>query len=266
MNALAAHCTVVDLNMIGNLQDGEHFVAVTFDDGLDSFVRNAVPVLSELKIPATVFVVANALGKRPVWGEGYFTADERVMSEDDLNALPPEITIGSHTLTHADLISTDPERASREVTESRRVLESMLHRRVSLFSFPFGNFNADVLQYCHEAGYDRVFTTEPETIAGDSSAFVLGRVAADPWDWTLEFLLKILGAYRWTILLRGIGEFFCPYQPPSSLRNGLINADVDAPPHQTAGCARNRRSTKKSRGAESSAQQGSVSSNRHSSD
>jgi hypothetical protein len=51
--------------------------------------------------------------------------------------------------------------------------------------------------WCREAGYQRVFSIEPTVTVTKSAEYVTGRVVADSTDWTLEFRLKVLGAYRW---------------------------------------------------------------------
>jgi peptidoglycan/xylan/chitin deacetylase (PgdA/CDA1 family) len=185
----------IGLADIGASSGCTHTVAVTFDDALESFAENAVPVLLRLNIPATVFAVADALGGMPDWAESYYSTEERVMSAERLTGLPDLITVGSHTLTHADLVVLPQDAAGREISESKMKLEVLLCRPVKFFSFPFGTFDAVNVRQCREAGYDRVFTTVP--IPGAPGQFVVGRVAADPWDWWLEFRLKVAGAYRW---------------------------------------------------------------------
>src|SRR5690349_7228733 len=44
-----------------------NYVAVTFDDGLQSTIDNALPVLKDRQIPATLFIVTEALGREPEW-------------------------------------------------------------------------------------------------------------------------------------------------------------------------------------------------------
>lgn len=182
--------------------EGRHSVAITFDDALESFAVNAVPVLEQFNLPVTVFAVADSMGGQPVWGEGYFSADERVMTAEMLRSLPKNVTVGSHTLTHPNLLKLRSPEAAREIGESRQRLEQMLGHPVTLFSFPFGEFDDSTVRQCFEAGYERVFTTEPELICAGHNPFVVGRVAADPWDWPLEFRLKIAGAYCWQPLVR----------------------------------------------------------------
>jgi peptidoglycan/xylan/chitin deacetylase (PgdA/CDA1 family) len=211
----------VALNDLNNLSAGCHSVAITFDDGLDSVAENAAPTLDRLGVPATVFVVADRLGVVPEWGQAYYAPHERVMSQEQLHGLPKVMSVGSHTLTHPDLTAVSEERAVQEIAASRQKLETLLRRPVLHFAFPYGSFNPTAVSRCHAAGYERVFTTEPALTPKEAKAFVVGRVAADPWDWRLEFRLKMLGAYSWlpyvTAAKRRIRQFFSPdHQDPES--------------------------------------------------
>lgn len=204
MRMVAAQTKAVPLAAVDHLPDGTHSVAITFDDALVSFAKHAVPVLERWNIPATVFAVVDTLGAAPVWGEHYYSPDERVMSEDELGALPGLISVGSHTLTHPHLLALSQQEADLEIGESRRKLESLLQKPVRTFSFPHGEFNEAVVAQCRDSGYERVFSTDPKLLHNGESKFVVGRVAADPWDWTLEFRLKMLGAYCWQSYLRSM--------------------------------------------------------------
>lgn len=184
---------------------GRRYVAVTFDDGFRSVVDNALPELEKRSIPSTHFVVAGALGRSPNWvtyGTDHSTAEQEVMSAEQLTQLSSLVTIGSHTLTHPLLPGMNETDARRELGESRRILESLAGRRVDLFSFPYGGFTAELVGWCAEAGYARVFTTQPVYAFADDREFVTGRVPVSPHDSRLEFRLKLLGAYRW--LPRGV--------------------------------------------------------------
>jgi peptidoglycan/xylan/chitin deacetylase (PgdA/CDA1 family) len=197
MQMVANRAAAIDITHLCDLPPHTHSVVITFDDALESFAENAVPVLVGLKIPATVFAVADALGSKPGWGEGYFSPEERVMSPEQLGRLPDSIRVGSHTLTHPYLTALSQEAAGEEITRSREKLEALLHRPITLFSFPHGAFNSSTVCQCQEAGYERVFTIEPVLASAGKNQFVVGRVPADPWDWRVEFYLKIFGAYCW---------------------------------------------------------------------
>jgi len=170
------------------------YVAVTFDDGLDTVATQALPELLERRIPAAVFVMSDLLGQDCTWKDyqGHF------LSSEELLRLPHDlITFGSHTCTHAFLPGLDREGACWEIHESRAKLEKLLGRRITHFSFPYGAFNEGLIEICREAGYEHVFTTVHQPARRGINEFVLGRVRVDPHDWPIEFRLKLHGAYNW---------------------------------------------------------------------
>jgi peptidoglycan/xylan/chitin deacetylase (PgdA/CDA1 family) len=179
---------------------GQRYVAVTFDDGLESVVENALPELKSRNIPSTMFIVVQSLGGFPCWMPDGPRSDpsQKVMSIEQLRHLSSDlVTVGSHTLTHPNLCQVDIAQARREICDSRTELQRILNIDVSLFSFPYGAFNSTLIQLCRDAGYERVFTTLPFLAFGGPKEFVSGRVTVEPTDWPIEFRLKIFGAYRW---------------------------------------------------------------------
>lgn len=182
------------------MTDGARYAAVTFDDGFESVIKNAVPVLREKGIYATVFLVAEYIGKIAGWRhfEPGTNTSEGLMSVEQLLTLPSDlISIGSHTSTHAMLTSLDEHAAKAEILESRLRLQQMLQKNIKLFSFPYGAFNANLVAWCREAGYTRVFTILPVPALPDAEGYITGRVSVEPTDWKIEFRLKLMGAYRW---------------------------------------------------------------------
>jgi peptidoglycan/xylan/chitin deacetylase (PgdA/CDA1 family) len=176
------------------LDPSVHYAAVTFDDGLETFYDYALPELVKRRIPATMFVIADEIGK----AFGPAGSLEKVMSLKQIRTLPDDlVTIGSHTLTHPFLPSINIEEATREIVQSRAKLEEILNRKILFFSFPFGGFNQKLVEICRKAGYQRIFSTLPQFALSVPDEFVSGRVRVDPTDWKLEFRLKLAGAYRW---------------------------------------------------------------------
>jgi peptidoglycan/xylan/chitin deacetylase (PgdA/CDA1 family) len=176
-------------------------VAVTFDDGLRSVVENALPELAKREIPFTVFITSGCLGERPSWVHDpqHPSFDERVLSATELRELATGrlATIGSHSITHPNLAALDSRSAAHELAVSKTQLQDAIGRGVDLFSFPHGAHDEAVVEQARRAGYRRVFTIEPTPLDVGGTSFVVGRVAADPDDWRLEFRLKLAGAYRW---------------------------------------------------------------------
>jgi peptidoglycan/xylan/chitin deacetylase (PgdA/CDA1 family) len=201
MDTLLARAHPFDAGSPDAMRASDRNAAVTFDDGLHSVVENAVPELAKRRIPFTVFVPSGCLGQRPPWvrDASHPSWAEQVLSAGDLRSLAavPLATLGSHSVMHRNLLDLDRDDAAQELTGSRAQLEAATGTPITLFSFPHGRFSPALLDLARQAGYRRVFTIEPRLVDSDSAAFVVGRVAADPDDWPLEFRLKIAGAYRW---------------------------------------------------------------------
>jgi len=182
------------------LENSQHHVAVTFDDGFQSVLNNALPAMRKRKIPATIFVPTAYLGKPPGWipNTTHVNADEVVLTEEQLRQLQDDLTtIGSHSDSHPKLTEISEDRAIKELINSKKALEGILRRRIALLSLPYGAYNESILELSRKAGYERVFLNTPTFHSSKIDEFLRGRIATSPDDWMIEYRLKLLGAYKW---------------------------------------------------------------------
>ena len=132
---------VVPLVELPSVADDADALAITFDDGLESFGRIAAPLLLDHDLPVTVFVVSDAVGSTNVW-RGHRDAGIPVfplLSWDALGRLAANgVSIGAHTCTHLDLTSADPDTATSEIVPSKARLLRELGVDVTTFAYPYG--------------------------------------------------------------------------------------------------------------------------------
>lgn len=189
------------LNM-REIQPGRHHVAITFDDGFVSFIENALPELEKRNIPCTLFVPTACLGERAPWltSPDHPDYNEIVMTAKQLRELAATglIKIGSHLMNHPNLCELEEGPARKEIAQSRRDLRQVVCSEIEDLSFPHGAFNDTHIAMAREAGYSNLFSIEPKLACREG---VVGRFRVDPADWSLEFRLKVRGAYRWLGLL-----------------------------------------------------------------
>jgi peptidoglycan/xylan/chitin deacetylase (PgdA/CDA1 family) len=200
MDELIRRATPITAAYLGTLENAVHHVAVTFDDGFVSVINNALPELSQRGVPSTIFVPAGYLGHQATWiiDDKHPLRYETVMSSEQLKNLKSNlVSIGSHCMTHHNLLSISNEEAKEEISQSKLRLESILCKEVTLLSFPHGFHNDTLIKMSRELGYKRVFTILPTFAYSNKNEYVTGRVKADPTDWRLEFRLRLIGAYCW---------------------------------------------------------------------
>jgi peptidoglycan/xylan/chitin deacetylase (PgdA/CDA1 family) len=148
--------------------------AITFDDALVGVYRSAVAVLSDLDLPATVFVVSDRLGtEAPIWYPG----SDRVMAVEELREVAAAgLDVQSHTRTHPDLPSLTGADLDRELAGSRAALRDLLGRDIEYLAYPFGHFDDHVRRAAREAGYRAAFTFRNGRVAPGLDPYRLPRV------------------------------------------------------------------------------------------
>lgn len=105
------------------------------------------------------------------------------------------MTIGAHTITHANLPSAGIEVARFEISDSRRRLEEQLNAPVTMFSYPNGGadryYTPEIQQLVREAGYRAATTSRNGFATRASDPFALERVkVAGPIE-DLVFALEV---------------------------------------------------------------------------
>ncbi|MFZ5625485.1 MAG: polysaccharide deacetylase family protein [Gemmatimonadota bacterium] len=132
---------VVSLRELLTLPDDRDAVALTFDDGFESFRRVAAGPLRTYGLPATVFVVTDAIGRTNAWGG---RADPRVptlrlMDADALAAIAAEgFELGAHSRTHAHLPRLDDHALEDEILGSADRLKALTGVEPFAFAYPYG--------------------------------------------------------------------------------------------------------------------------------
>src|SRR5215475_3589529 len=109
-------------------------VALTFDDGCETDLRFAAPVLHQFGFRATFYITVGFLGR-----SGYMTASQ----VRELGGAGFEI--GCHSMTHPYLTELDGAGLQQEITGAKEKLEQVLGRAVEHFSCPGGRFDERVV-------------------------------------------------------------------------------------------------------------------------
>ena len=168
LNYLSKKYSFVSLSSLNSIPSKKKLISITFDDGLSSILRNALPELKKREIPTTIFIPAAKIDSYPKWeqkGQEIYYED-RILNRDEIKELSDQgIEIASHTLHHTDLRNVHLEIAKEELHLSKSILEEITSKEVVSFSFPYGSYNDDLIDLAFDCGYSFVYTTQPEIIS-----------------------------------------------------------------------------------------------------
>lgn len=140
-------------------------VTITFDDGCETDLTVAAPLLREAGMGATFYVTVEHLGRR-----GYMNPSQL----QELSGLGFEI--GSHAMTHIYLHDLPTKQIEAQVVESKERLEEITGKPIAHFSCPGGRWDKRVSQIVQDAGYDSLVTSSIGVNSAKSDNFRLARV------------------------------------------------------------------------------------------
>lgn len=126
-------------------------VTTSWDDG-DPLDLRVATLLAERHIPATFYISLKS----------HVDAGHRAcpMSLDEMRALDAQgFEIGAHGVSHPNLAQCPSARLAVEVESSKKRLEDDLGKSVSMFAYPRGRHNANVIAAVKRAGYTGARTT-----------------------------------------------------------------------------------------------------------
>lgn len=165
--------------------------AISFDDALCNVWRNALPILSDLGIAATIYVPTGWIGGHSPWigpaGDGGILTGPELRELADIGW-----ELGAHTVTHADLSQLDYAACLREIEGSCEALRQLCGVSVETLAYPYGRYGPTAVRAARDAGLLAAVTTG----SGSWKRFELTRAmigAADPFP---VILLKLTDRYE----------------------------------------------------------------------
>jgi len=154
--------------IIKSLYD-EHYTFLTLKEANNTSVRKGVifcfddiynhlvPLFLELSenysFKATLFTIAGYLGTYNFWEPLPGKRVKHISQDETILLSACGYEIGSHTLTHPDLIHLPPEKLYQELYISKDILEQLIKKEITSISFPFSRIDDSIAKIAWEIGY-----------------------------------------------------------------------------------------------------------------
>ncbi|MEG4516965.1 sulfotransferase [Microcoleus sp. AT9b-C5] len=155
-------------------------VLMTFDGGYLDFFQYAWPLLKRFDFTATVFLVAESIGKTNSWEKAEFE-EVQLMGWQEIRQLRDAgIEVGSMSATHQPLTALSPTEIVREGAKSRAILERGLEKSVKSFAYPYGDVDPIVAHLIGASGYTFGVSYMSNFSSFDDALLSLPRIKVTP--------------------------------------------------------------------------------------
>ena len=141
-------------------------IVITFDDGYRGNYTNAFPIMEELGLTGTIYMVEEFVGR------------DRHLTEEMLSEMiGAGFELGNHTATHADLTEVSGEQLLKEVKHSNENLQERFEVYIETFAYPFGRYNDETLKALEDADFKTGVTVESGLASWRQDLLQLRRIA-----------------------------------------------------------------------------------------
>lgn len=151
--------------LINNKPIPEKSILITFDDGYMDNYTNAFPILKELDMKATIFLISGGIDN------GYYLSTDQIKEMSKYG-----IDFQSHTVDHKYLDQLSYDEQLKQVTQSREDIKKITKKDVIAIAYPYGNYNDDTVKATEAAGYSLAFTTDRGLADRDDNKLELNRI------------------------------------------------------------------------------------------
>jgi peptidoglycan/xylan/chitin deacetylase (PgdA/CDA1 family) len=190
-------------------------VWVSLDDGYRSWLTDVLPVIRKYRVPVTLFIpsgIVSGYGLFPWLHDTEYplntnkflqnvpddSASRESVTVDEVRRIiaDPEVTLGSHTVSHAMTVCSTVDELRFEIGSDKRTLEKWTGRVVNSFAYPGGAVNGQEKPLLKELDFTIAATTEPKFIDADSDPLLLPRFCVPDDASVHEAICAMVGVWR----------------------------------------------------------------------
>jgi peptidoglycan/xylan/chitin deacetylase (PgdA/CDA1 family) len=164
----------------------ERPVVLTFDDGYGDFYVNALPLIKQHDLTATIFMTTGWIGLDGV--------AKRMLNWTELAEVAEQgIEIGAHTCKHPQLDQLRERELREELSASKNLLEDKLGFAVPGLAYPFGYSSRNVRQMARDLGYAYGYAVDNALSTTAADKFAIPRLTVGQTTSMDSFIAMVNG-------------------------------------------------------------------------
>ncbi|MBW4594225.1 MAG: polysaccharide deacetylase family protein [Brasilonema angustatum HA4187-MV1] len=168
---------------------------LTFDDGYQSMLTTALPLLLKFGYPGVIFVPTDFIGEHNSFDTDC-EPEEPICTWDELHELERyNVSVQPHGVTHRAFSYLSLAEQEEELSRSKATLEAGLKKRVDVFCYPYGDDGRDpqaIKKVLQRVGYQAgcLYGGDPVSVTeANANPYRLPRLAMGP-DTDLPAILE----------------------------------------------------------------------------
>lgn len=166
-------------------------VVISFDDGY----KDNLPAYEYLRskgVPATWFVVADAIGGGAIWQADADVPAAEMFSWQDLMQMDGAgMEVASHGCAHVRLDQLGERELVDNLSRSKTILEDKLGAPVQSLAYPYGVYDEGVKRAAEQVGYGLGFSCHSGWVRTAFDPYAVRRIAVYHDDSLLDFAYKV---------------------------------------------------------------------------
>jgi peptidoglycan/xylan/chitin deacetylase (PgdA/CDA1 family) len=154
-------------------------------------------VLRDNGFSATCYFVSQRMGQSNDWDAAALKVSKPLMSAAQVKEWHAAgMEVGAHSRTHPRLTTCSDEQLQQELAGSKAELEAHIGAPVTQFCYPYGDYDARVMQAAKQVGFEAATVTGRGRARPGDDTMQLRRVLVTGSNMLHLFALKVLTGYE----------------------------------------------------------------------
>ncbi|MCK4440605.1 MAG: polysaccharide deacetylase family protein [Sulfurovaceae bacterium] len=157
---------------------------ITFDDGWRGNYE-LLEVFQKYQVKPTIFLTT-----------GLIDVHEKFLTKDKLLQMQKYVNFESHTVTHPNMLKINNIQLKKELSESKKYLETLLKRDINIFAYPFGKYNNQHIPILQQSGYRYALTVDLGFNTINQDNYKIKRICISDLPTIDELYIKSTGIWQ----------------------------------------------------------------------